>query len=262
MNKMKKWGPISNAVLLVIIILILIALYVHDVWKFYNPVIVIEHEKPSVVIDHIVKNDIGNDINKYTGRKQVVIHKIGVPILLQIPKFPTGCEAISLLMVLRYYGFGISDDALIDGYLKYWSEDYPVGFRGDPRSDDGGMMWPPALVDTANAYLDTQDTNRRAEDVSGTNFDVLMEYVDKNIPVIVWVTERFSNNLDYDGVVFDYDEKEYSSHYGSHCIVITGYDDTNDSIIINNPQVGEETIEKYQLWAVYDSCGKLAVIIS
>lgn len=219
--------------------------------------------KSTIVVDYpIHKETKENEINKFTGRRQVVMHKVGVPMLLQNPKLPTGCEVMSLTMVLQYYGFDVNEDLLVDEYLRYWSSDYPVGFRGDPRSDDGGMMWPPALVDTANDYLSTQDTDRHAYDVSDLDFSELIKYIDDNIPIIIWVNETFSDRLNFDEVICYYEGREYHSHYGSHCVVITGYDDTNNKIIINDPLIGESSIEKFQLWAVYDVCGQNAIIIS
>lgn len=43
--------------------------------------------------------------------------KEGVPVLSQFPEFPTGCESVSTVMALKFYGENISCTRFIDEYL-------------------------------------------------------------------------------------------------------------------------------------------------
>ena len=44
--------------------------------------------------------------------------KIDVPYIDQSRKYPTGCESVSAVMLLRFLGYDISPDEFIDKYLE------------------------------------------------------------------------------------------------------------------------------------------------
>ena len=211
--------------------------------------------RSSVMIDYTKESEAAT-----TGAEEFS-KTLNVPLVLQNPELPTGCEATALTMVLNYYGYDINKVDLVDGYLQYWDQEYQVGFKGSPFSQDGALMWPPALVDTANIFLEQMKSEFHAEDVSGKSFDELLKYIDDGCPVILWVNETFTTNINYDGTVDYYDGHTYYSQWGSHCVVLTGYDEERAVAYINNPQSDMTEIDLYQLWSVYDACGKYAVIV-
>lgn len=209
----------------------------------------------STVIDRAPKSEIESE------EANIIMKKLDVPMVCQYPELPTGCEATALTMVLNYYGYDIDKVALVDGYLQYWRNDYQVGFKGSPFSEDGALMWPPAIVDTANIFLEQMKSEHTAEDVSGKAFDEFFQYINRGIPIILWVNETFTTNISFDGTVDNYNGQTYHSHWGSHCVVLTGYDEDRAVAYINNPQTDRTEIDLYQLWSVYDACGRCAVII-
>lgn len=216
----------------------------------------LEHSRSSVVVDYTKEQE------SITTGEDMTTKVLDVPLVLQNPELPTGCEATALTMVLNYYGYDIDKTKLVDGYLQYWRSDYQVGFKGSPYSKDGALMWPPALVDTANLFLEQMKSEFHSEDVSGKAFDELLEYINNGCPVILWVNETFTTNISFDGTVDYYNGQEYHSQWGSHCVVLTGYDKEHAIAYINNPQSDMNEIDLYQLWSVYDACGRCAVIIT
>lgn len=188
-------------------------------------------------------------------------YKLNVEPILQLPELPTGCEVTSLTMVLNYYGYNISKEELVDNYLLYRTAEYPVGFEGSPYSTSGTLMWPPAIVDMANNFLENNESDLRGNNLSGLTLDALLEYIDKDTPVMVWINESFSTYIEYDGISCEYDGYTYRSFWGEHCIVLIGYDVEKNVVYINNPQVGEQEIDMDLFREVYDLCGRCAATI-
>jgi len=190
-----------------------------------------------------------------------VSHKLEVKSILQFPELPTGCEATSLTMILRYYGYNITKEELVDNYMLYRTAEYPVGFEGSPYSSSGSLMWPPAIVDMANNFLEDNNSDKKAYNVSGFSLDALLEYIDKEMPVAVWINESFSTYIEYDGNMCEYDGYTYRSFWGEHCVVLTGYNLEDGIVYINNPQVGEQEIDINLFREIYEICGSCAAVV-
>ena len=43
---------------------------------------------------------------------------IATPYINQTPKYPTGCESVSAVMLLQYLGYSITPEEFIDIYLE------------------------------------------------------------------------------------------------------------------------------------------------
>ena len=179
---------------------------------------------------------------------------LNVDEILQYPELPTGCEVTSLTMALNYHGYLIDKEELFNNYLLYSSEDYPVGFNGS-------CMWPPAIVDMVNNFMMDNEDERIGIDKTGTDLLELLKYIDKGIPIIVWVNDTYSSLIEYDGNEFYYEDKFYKSYWGEHCIILKGYDLDNGVVIVNDPLSGELEIDIELFDSVYNACGKYAVII-
>lgn len=190
-----------------------------------------------------------------------VSHKLEVESILQFPELPTGCEVTSLTMILRYYGYNITKEELVNNYMLYRTAEYPVGFEGSPYSTSGSLMWPPAIVDMANNFLENNKSDLRGNNLSGLTLDALLEYIDRDAPVMVWINESFSTYIEYDGIICEYDGYTYHSFWGEHCVVLTGYDVEKNVVYINNPQVGEQEIDINLFREIYEICGSCAAVI-
>lgn len=75
------------------------------------------------------------------------MHKITVPYIDQSIKYPTGCESVSAVMLLRFLGYDITVDEFIENGLECrdmeWRDGVLYGpdpnecFCGNPYDEDG-----------------------------------------------------------------------------------------------------------------------------
>ena len=246
---------ISDAILLVSILLLMCSIHIMCSCR-YDAAQEKETIRSTIIIDRAQSNN-EQTIEDLLYKKE----NLDVPFVSQYPDLPTGCEVTSLTMMLNYLGYDVENTEIVDDYLLYWDPDFQVGFRGSPYSEDGGTIWPPALVMSGNNYLYEHESEYELIDVSKTDFEKLLKYIDDGYPVALWVTETFSVLVNYDGIISEYNGEEYKSFWGVHCVLLVGYDREQGIAVINNPQREREEVDLYQLWSVYDACGRYAITI-
>ena len=184
-----------------------------------------------------------------------------VPIIAQKPEFPTGCESVSAVTVLKYFGFDITVGQFVDEYLPKSNEFYNADgkrygpspyeyFIGDPRLDSSYGCMAPVIEKAISGYLGGSD---RVKNTTGTSLTQLCrDYIDKDIPVMVWATiamievEPRASWYLRDGTLFTWPGNE-------HCLVLTGYD--GSYYYFNDPDKG--TAVKYARARVEDRFEKL-----
>ena len=163
--------------------------------------------------------------------------QLSVPYISQEGSFPNGCESVSAVMLLRYYGFDITPDEFIDSYLPCepvrisWGTRYAPNpklvYAGDPRSDsDGYGCFAPVIVKAMNSYLSGK--GYYAKNVTGTSLSTLAStYIDSGNPVLVWGTVGMK---EIDRIIqWQSDDRTESFLYpaNEHCMVFSGYDGEN-----------------------------------
>ncbi len=185
---------------------------------------------------------------------------LSVDTIWQLPELPTGCETTALTMVLNYHGFSVDKTTIADDYLVMATDDYPVGFSGDPYSYEGAGIWPPGLVKTARKYLSDQDTNLWAHDLSGKSLEDLYGYVAAGYPVLLWVTVDYSDPS-FTDYAYEYNGKTYDWFSNEHCVVLSGYSKVNNTVTIQDPQAGEIVRDADVIADIMNQIGNLAVCI-
>ena len=192
----------------------------------------------------------------------------GVPVLSQFPEFPTGCESVSAVTVLRFYGENITAAKFIDEYLpksadfycesgrRYGPSPYDF-FIGNPRTAASYGCMAPVIE---KALCDYFGGSERVKNTTGAELSGLCDkYIDNGIPVIMWATinmlETDPKNTWYlkDGTRFSWPGNE-------HCLVLIGYD--ADSYYFNDPYAGKTV--KYKKQTVkdrYAELGRQSVVI-
>ena len=179
---------------------------------------------------------------------------------MQLPELPTGCEVTSLAIILNYYGYSIDKLTLADEYLPKGEigETYPYeAFVGDPRNDKSYGAYAPVLVETANLYLETQDSILSAKDITGSTMADIREYLRDGFPVMVWVTvdmKKPKNSAEW-----HIDGNEYTWIEGEHCIVLIGF--TDSTYIAADPLKGIVEYNKEILTSRFKEMGKQAIVI-
>ncbi|MEN1967389.1 C39 family peptidase [Lentibacillus sp. N15] len=175
----------------------------------------------------------------------------GVPTMNQYPELPTGCEATSLAMLLGWAGVSVSKYdvvkklpkgekvRLIDG--KWCGANPDEHFVGDPYSDDGsfGVFEAPILA-TIDMFLPGKGI-----DLTGQDFDELLDIVRSGKPVMVWTTINQKET---------YHSKSWQDEAGNsidwycneHAVVLVGFNKAHT--IVHDPYTGQEEHYDRQLF--------------
>ena len=139
---------------------------------------------------------------------------LNVPYISQLPDMPSGCEVVSVTMMLNQAGVRASKEQVAER-LPY-ADDPNLGFTGslyvDGSSGASGVVWPPALLDLVRSFKGS------AVDLTGQSWDSICSYIDEGKPVVVWFS---SSGLD-------------------HTVVLTGYSKTQ--VWINDPLAEKDVI--------------------
>lgn len=196
---------------------------------------------------------------------QNIVGSLKVPRLAQMPDYPNGCEAVSAVMLLNYYGIDISIEDYITNYLPmeevYEKDGVRYGpnpsqaYAGDPKDPYRGWgTFAPVIFNSLQNLLKEED-NLEVKDLSNSKLsDLILE-----MPVLLWVTIDYEEAtevyewLSYDGV------KTYTYPKNAHVVVLVGVD--KDNFYLNDPlkpeavvKVDKETLEKS-----YNSMGRQAI---
>lgn len=186
---------------------------------------------------------------------------LDVPALQQNPELPTGCESIALTNALLALGFDLEKTEIADNWLPTSDDDFVTAFMGDPHAPDGHSCMAPAIVETANAYLAAQGSALIATDFTGAPFDRLLEEVATGRPVIVWCTIGLADpGNPYQ--VERTDGRTYRLHANSHCVVLSGYDLDDGTVLVSDSLVGQTSCDMRLLAKRYYELGAQAVVIS
>lgn len=183
---------------------------------------------------------------------------------------PNGCEAVCAAMLLNYYKINVTPEEFADKYLKCEATFVSCGIRygpnprkaysGDPRSASGGIgCYAPVIVDGINKAARGALC---AEEISGAPLWRLREYVERGVPVAVWVTvdmgktERFIKLSSPDGG----DICLYPSN--EHVMVLVGFD--GDDYIFSDPYKSRGTVRysTEEFLESYNALGRQAVVIN
>lgn len=188
------------------------------------------------------------------------VFDLELELIEQFPELPAGCEAVSLTMILNYYGFDLDKEYIIDNY-QVFSDNFVLGYCGDPYSPTtGGGCYAPGMTDTANNFLKDKGSELRAKNITGTEFEDLFEYVAAGKPVLVWTTMGMGPSskgyYQYDnlGNAYAWDNME-------HCVVLAGYDIAANTVSIYDPMEGFVYRDIDAFKTSYESMYKMAIIL-
>lgn len=187
---------------------------------------------------------------------------------------PTGCESVSTVMVLNYWGVEITPESFIDNYLpcqKFYRVDGTLygpdpeeAFAGDPYSSNSLGCYPKvilkALGNMKNCHVPGME-DLTFKDISGMELtDIIDTYIVNYIPVLLWCT--MGMNPVRDGMQYYLDDGSlYTWRAGEHCMVLCGYDEENYYLM--DPLAGGERVgyPKEIVEARYLEMGQHAVAV-
>ena len=198
-------------------------------------------------------------------------HPIDVPLVLQAPALPNGCEITALTELLRFYGFGVSHTEMAKTYLprakftysggKMYGPDPDEYFVGNPEDKTGWYCLEGPILTAANRYLSEQGSTLRAKKISGADVEELQYYLKQGIPVMVWETP-FLNEFSYSSVRWTLpDGTLYKPYAGTHGLVLTSIDEEQGIATFSDPAKGKNTQKLDFFLRLYRAMGRRAVII-
>ena len=157
---------------------------------------------------------------------------LSVQNIQQLPELPSGCEIASAAISLRYLGFDVGKTDLLPYFTiggaprtvdgKTFGPDPWSCFAGDPKAEGYGCF-APVVADAVNRYLETAGSSRHAVNISGTRVSDLAEYIDADLPVIVWATIAMQAPYEGDGWYLDGSGEYFRWPAREHCLVLIGY---------------------------------------
>ena len=149
--------------------------------------------------------------------------RLPVPYISQLPDMPSGCEVVSVTMMLNYAGVAVTKEE-VAARMPY-DDDPNLGFNGSLYDWGdywyGGVIWPPALLDLVVSFKGS------AEDLTGQSWERIQAKIDAGRPVCIWFR---ADGLD-------------------HCVLLTGYG--KDWIWLNDPLNEENTSMPLDLFLLF-----------
>lgn len=196
---------------------------------------------------------------------------IDVPIVMQYPELPNGCEITSLTAILNFYGMDVSKTTMADRYLpkgtfsiqegKKFGPNPHIAYAGNPRDlNDGWYAFATPIVNAAKDVIVRNKKNLFAENVSGSTREEILSHIDQGIPVIVWVTRDLSPPIKLRGWYTEGTNKFHSSFTNLHTVVLNGWED--GKVHIMNPLKGQQIISEDVFFDSYEALESQAIIIT
>jgi len=186
--------------------------------------------------------------------------ELDVPAVMQNPELPTGCESVALTNALSFYGFHLEKTTIADKWLPLSNGDFVYAFLGSPYDRGGNSTMAPCIVNTANSYLETQNTDLRAYDISNLSFEEILTYVGNGQPIVIWNT--ISQVDPGEPYLTTYENgREYSLFHGSHCVVLSGYDLDKDIVYFSDSLEGNVSCDLDVFAELFYLMGSQAVVI-
>lgn len=161
------------------------------------------------------------------------MHKIEVPYIDQSMKYPTGCESVSAVMLLKYLGYEITVDEFIKNCLecrdmemrdgKLYGPDPNEYFCGSPYDEDSFGIYAKGLLKALEkaAGKDFQFT-----DESGTPIQELLEkYIDQGMPVVFWSCINMRKEITGPEWKLLDSGESFCWISNEHCMLLVGYDE-------------------------------------
>lgn len=187
-----------------------------------------------------------------------------VPHIYQCDLYPTGCESVSAVSLMNYYGIDITVDEFIDSYLPcsplpvlgddgYMHAESPwFSFIGDPRSSDGYGCYATVIRDAISLALPEE---YYVATEYGTSLEYAAEeYIANGEPVMIWATIRMKES--WQGISWIVPNGEYFTFIcPEHALLFVGYDE--DFYYFCDPMANDEIVSyfKYDCEQAYEALG-------
>jgi uncharacterized protein YvpB len=172
---------------------------------------------------------------------------LDVPLIIQNPELKYGCEVTSLTMVLQYAGVELGK---MDLYNSVKKENDPLirykndivkwgnpaeGFVGDMTGKRAGYaVFDKPIEELANKFLPG-----RAVNLTGQDFESVLNHASKGFPVVVWTTGDYRLPDRWES--WTHGSQTIKTPLDLHAVVLVGYDD--NYVYLNDPLSGKKQVK-------------------
>lgn len=195
-----------------------------------------------------------------------------IPVVLQNPELPTGCESTAAAMLLYAYGYDVDKTEFAQALPKGALETYEgrryaphpdKAFTGDPFTPYGYGVFSGIVSQIMQSFIDQADGAYRARNLAGADEETLCAYVERGIPVCVWTTMSLRPLVDTGGWYIK-DGDTYTDEYFSwpgneHCVLLVDCD--ADTVTVHDPLKGKVDYDLDTFFQRYQDVGQYAVVL-
>lgn len=198
--------------------------------------------------------------------------ELAVPVIMQKPELPQGCEITALTAVLNYYGMNVTKLEMADNYLpkqniystggQRYGPNPAFAYAGNPRDKANGMyVFAGPIVKAAEAVIADKQANLRVSDMSGATQGDILELVEEGVPVVVWVTLDLSTpkTTANKGWVYEGETLKREAYTNLHAVVLTGH--SNQQVVVMDPLKGNVSYNVDEFFKSYRELHMQAVAV-
>ena len=228
-----------------------------------------ELEKNKLIIEENpnYSNELNNEITLLEEKLDSLLSEIEIvikpfPVYNQFPNYPNGCESVALHLLLKYNGVDVSVEEIVNKlkkgdrpfkkYGKLYGGDPEIEFVGEPTRKDGYGVYEKPIIDVANYF------KSGIKNITGSNFDKVLNIVSKSKPVQVWVSIYLNDTYVCSTWTATSTGRKVEWLCGLHSLIVIGY--TYDKVITSDPYTGQiKYYDKKQFEKMYNTYGKRAI---
>ena len=163
----------------------------------------------------------------------------------QYPDYPTGCESVSLYMLLKYYGVEVTVEQIYDRLPmgpSPWSDAHGVrhganperAFVGNPRNENSYGVFHEPIARVAEQFRPGVQARRDA------SLQEIREILSAGHPVLAWYVSAPMRDILYRWSWLDEEGVRVVWPGGEHAVVVCGWDDT--SLTYRDPNAGTTVV--------------------
>ncbi len=199
---------------------------------------------------------------------------VEVPMILQNPELPTGCESTAAAMVLQAYGYSVSKTDFATALPKSRLHQYNgrvyaahpnEAFIGNPFTGGADFgVFAGVVTDTMQSFIDQAGGKHTAKDITGADEATILSLLDRKVPICIWATMSMVAVREGSSGWYLMDGDTYTDTWfnwpgNEHCLVLVGYDDT--TVTVRDPLKGTVKYNRSLFFTRYNDLGKQAVIL-
>lgn len=195
-----------------------------------------------------------------------------IPVILQNPELPAGCEATAASMLLHAYGYSVDKTTFAQALPKSSFETYNNrlyashpndAFIGSPDSTYGYGVFANPIAKVMQDFIDSAGGNHRVIDITGASEDTILSYIDRGVPVCIWSTIGMLPVVDSGGWFLkkggSYTDDYYTWPGNEHCMILISY--CSDNVTVHDPLKGIKTYDRHTFFQRYTEVGKYSIVL-